>query len=338
MAVLRPNPWADYPHPEMLPPVIVNEPSLPLVSIVTPSYNQGPFIRATIESVLTQDYPNIEYWVIDGGSTDGTVSILREYEHDPRFHWISERDRGQSDAINKGWSRCRGDIIAWLNSDDLYLSGAIKQQAIFLQVHPNIDIVYGNAVAIDTHGQHMYRLWSREYSRYVLLRCCFIHQPTVFLRRRTIERNGPVDRSFTYTMDYDYWLRASLHSSFAYNPVEVAAFRLHDASKSVAMVTQFNPESERAVRRFFEQELVPESLSRKRNRIYADLLLRLSVNCARVNDKMGALSYLRRSFSYSLFRPRLFWALLALCDATGKWHLSRNLTEIWNRFQAKEAK
>src|SRR6266498_4984769 len=95
---------------------------MPLVSIVTPSYNFGGFIRATIESVLTQDYPNIEYWVIDGGSTDGTVSILTEYEHDPRFHWISERDRGQSDAINKGWSRCRGDIIAWLNSDDLYLS------------------------------------------------------------------------------------------------------------------------------------------------------------------------------------------------------------------------
>ncbi len=108
MLAVHHNLWADHPTPERLPPIVMNDPALPLVSIVTPSYNQGRFIRATIESVLTQDYPNIEYWVIDGGSTDETVSILREYEHDPRFHWLSEPDKGQSDAVNKGWSRCRG--------------------------------------------------------------------------------------------------------------------------------------------------------------------------------------------------------------------------------------
>src|SRR5262245_18584250 len=110
MADSHHNLWADDPTPEDPPPVVVDDPSMPLVSVVTPSYNQGHFIRETIESVFAQDYPNIEYWVVDGGSTDETLSILRSYDHDPRFHWISERDQGQSDAINKGWSRCRGDI------------------------------------------------------------------------------------------------------------------------------------------------------------------------------------------------------------------------------------
>src|SRR4051794_35419687 len=100
----------------------------PLVSIVTPSYNQGQFIRETIDSVLSQDYPNLEYWVIDAASTDQTLDVLRDYERDPRFHWISEADRGQSDAINKGWNRCQGSILAWLCSDDLYCPGAIKTQ------------------------------------------------------------------------------------------------------------------------------------------------------------------------------------------------------------------
>src|SRR5262245_26632601 len=102
-------------------PAALDDPSLPLVSIVTPSYNQGAFIRETIESVLSQDYPKIEYWVIDGGSTDETIAILKHFEQDPRFHWMSERDQGQSDAVNKGWSRSRGEIFGWLNSDDIYM-------------------------------------------------------------------------------------------------------------------------------------------------------------------------------------------------------------------------
>src|SRR4051812_10184477 len=127
--------WGNYPLPEQLPAPVIGDPALPLVSIVTPSYNQGRFIRETINSVLSQDYPNVEYWVIDGGSTDETITILREYEHDARFHWISEPDRGQSDAINKGWRRSRGEILAWLNSDDTYLPGAIRAHVQALRQH-----------------------------------------------------------------------------------------------------------------------------------------------------------------------------------------------------------
>jgi glycosyltransferase involved in cell wall biosynthesis len=338
MAASHHNLWADYPKPDNLPPTVVSDPRLPLVSIVTPSYNQGRFIRETIDSVLCQDYPNIEYWVIDGGSTDETLSVLSEYEHDPRFHWISEPDQGQSDAINKGWSRCRGDILAWLNSDDLYLPGAIRSQMAFLQSHPDVDIVYGNASTIDTHGRRIGAIWSRRFVQRELLRRCFISQPTVFLRRGAIDRNGPLDPSFHYTMDYDYWLRASFHSSFAYNPAIIAAFRFHDTSKTVTTVMRFNPESERAIERFFAQATVPAALRQQYNRVYADLMLRLSVNCAKADDTANALRYLHRSISYQLFRPRLFWALLALFDVSGKWSLSRYLINIWNRFQAKEAR
>ena len=115
----------------------------PTVSIVTPSFNQGRFIRETIESVLSQDYPAIEYMVIDGGSTDETVSILKSYGN--RIFWISEPDSGQSDAINKGWKRATGEILTWLNSDDVYLPGAIAKAADYLQRHPNVGVVYGDA-------------------------------------------------------------------------------------------------------------------------------------------------------------------------------------------------
>src|SRR5260221_5302272 len=130
------------------------EPYSRLVSIVTPSYNQGKFIRETIESVLTQDYANIEYWVIDGGSTDETLGILQQYENDPRFHWISEPDKGQSDAINKGWSRCQGDVLAWLCSDDLYCPGAIRTQVDYLLSHPDVDAVYGDVLFVDVDNRY----------------------------------------------------------------------------------------------------------------------------------------------------------------------------------------
>jgi glycosyltransferase involved in cell wall biosynthesis len=337
MASIPLSRWADYPAPDNLPPAPIADAALPLVSVVTPSYNQGRYIRATIESVLSQDYPNLEYWVIDGGSTDETLDILREYAGDPRLHWLSESDHGQSDAINKGWSRCRGDILAWLNSDDLYLPGAIRSQVAFLQAHPSVDAVYGNAQTIDEQGREVGVIWGRPFSQYELARLCYIPQPATFLRRRLIEQTGPVDTELHYTMDYDYWLRASLWGVFAYHPSAIAAFRFHDSSKTVATIASFAPESEQVVKRFVAQDAVSVQVARRRNRILADLMLRLSVQSARAGDTRHAFSYLRRSFAYHLFRPRLLWALVALIDAAGGWSVSRNLSELWNCTRAKEA-
>ena len=165
----------------------------PLISIVTPSYNQGQFIRETIESVLGQSYDKIEYIVMDGGSTDETVSILREYENDPRFQWISEKDRGQSDAINKGWRLCQGDILAWLNSDDTYCADALQLVADAFVHHPDAVGVYGECLYTDAAGVPWRETFQGEVTREAVLNLsCYIDQPTVFVKADRIKKVGMV--------------------------------------------------------------------------------------------------------------------------------------------------
>ncbi|MEP7288286.1 MAG: glycosyltransferase family 2 protein [Chloroflexota bacterium] len=327
--------WDRYPIPAHLPDVHIRDSSLPLVSIVTPSFNQGKFIRETIESVLTQDYPNIEYWVIDGGSSDETLGILRDYESDPRFHWISEPDSGQSDAINKGWSRCRGDILAWLCSDDLYFAGAIRAQVDYLLAHPDVDAVYSDALYIDVKGNPVRKYWARKFSQYELLRICFIPQPTVFLRRTLIERIGTVNPSLHYALDYEYWLRASLNGVFAYSSADIAKYRLHDDSKTVAASIQFNPEIERIITGFFEYDNVPPPIRQKSNSLLADLQLEMAINAARVNQMALALRHWQASMNYRLVRPRLFWLLLTIIEAKTHVPVANILTDRWLRFRSK---
>ncbi len=203
----------------------------PTVSIVTPSFNQGRFIRETIESVLSQDYPAIEYMVIDGGSTDETVSILKSYGN--RIFWISEPDSGQSDAINKGWKRATGEILTWLNSDDVYLPGAIAKAADYLQRHPNVGVVYGDAFHISGEGTFLGRFPSEPFSKDRLKETCFIAQPAAFVRRRVLEHVGVVRESLRYCMDYDLWIRISKHYPLEYVPIPVANVRMHRDCKTV---------------------------------------------------------------------------------------------------------
>jgi glycosyltransferase involved in cell wall biosynthesis len=226
--------WDAYPIPNYLPPTIINDPALPLVSVVTPSYNQGLFIRETIESVLSQDYPNLEYWVIDGGSTDETLAILAEYEHDPRFHWISEPDRGQADAVNKGWVRCRGSVFGWLNSDDTYLPGAIRAQVDALQQHPDVGLVYGDAVYIDEQSNpgDLYR--TRTFNRRRFLHVSAIAQPSAFLRRELVEQHGLLRIHLHYALDFEFFTRLMWHTQFWFHQRTIATFRLHPAAKTVS--------------------------------------------------------------------------------------------------------
>jgi glycosyltransferase involved in cell wall biosynthesis len=327
--------WATYPVPENLPPVVIGDPSLPLVSIVTPSYNQGRFIRETIESVLTQDYPNIEYWVIDGGSTDKTVDVLREYEHDLRFHWISEPDKGQSDAINKGWSRCRGDVLAWLCSDDVYCPGAFRTQLSFLQAHPEVDAVYADSIFVTENGSPVWTFRARKFSQYELLRANIISQPTIFLRRSLVERTGPLNIHLHFAMDYDYWLRASVHSVFSYVPGVVAKYRLHSDSKTVAKAAQFFPEFETLVEQFFQREDISPELRRQRETIYADFMLLIGTSYAKLGQITGATDYLRKSLRYRLLRPRLLWWFVYVLEATTRIRFSTMLVENWLRLRSK---
>ncbi|HEX4054877.1 MAG TPA: glycosyltransferase family 2 protein [Tepidisphaeraceae bacterium] len=205
---------------------------LPSVSIVTPTLGQAAFIEATIQSVLEQDYPRLEYFVADGGSTDGTLDLLRKY--DSRLRWISQPDHGQADAINKGFAQTTGEILAWLNSDDTYAPGAVSAAANFFAAHPEVGVVYGNADFIDAAGHRIGRCQNIEpFSRHRLLYYSdFLVQPAVFFRRSVFESAGGLDPSLCWSMDYDLWLKLSTRTQFAFIPRVLANYRWLDTSKT----------------------------------------------------------------------------------------------------------
>ena len=217
-------------------PLLVPAPALPLVSIVTPSYNQGHFIRQTIESVLGQDYPNIEYWVVDGGSADETVAILREYAGDPRFHWMSEPDGGQGDAINKGVRLTHGDLLAWLNADDIYLPGAVSRAVQALQDHPEAALVYGHAALIDRAGAVVEACaYVEPFSlRRLIHYGDFIMQPAAFFRRGPFLEVGGLNPSLHYSLDYDLWIKLALRYPVHYLPQVLARARIYPETKTAS--------------------------------------------------------------------------------------------------------
>jgi len=208
-----------------------SSPTQPLVSIVTPSLNMGRFIEETIRSVLAQDYPNVEYIVIDGGSTDGTIEILKRYEG--RLRYLSEPDRGQSDAVNKGFQQSRGAIFSFLNADDTLLAGAISAVARAFSENPDAGVIYGNAwhVAEDGSGIGPYPV--EPFNAANLARRCFICQPAAFLRREVFAEVGMLDANLRYAMDYDLWIRVARRYPMKKIDAYLATSRLHASSKTM---------------------------------------------------------------------------------------------------------
>jgi glycosyltransferase involved in cell wall biosynthesis len=202
------------------------------ISIVTPSYNQGKYIERTIRSVLSQDVRGLEYAVIDGGSADETISILKRYED--RFFWISERDRGPSDAINKGFRRSIGPVLGWLNSDDIYYQGALRTVLEFFDENPDVDVMYGDTQCIDENDELIEKYPTEDWNWERLKEMCFISQPAAFFRRRVFDEYGPLDAGVR-CMDYEYWLRLGKNGvRFAHLPQILAASRLHKEAFTVA--------------------------------------------------------------------------------------------------------
>ena len=231
----------------------MNQNDLPFVSIITPSFNQARYIEATIQSVLSQDYPNIEYLIVDGGSTDGTVEIIKKYQgrggvtpslQGHHIHWwVSEPDKGQTDAINKGFGRAQGQILAWLNSDDTYESGAVSAAVKYLLEYPHVGMVYGDCNFINEEGRVIGKFGSAQ-TDYRLLRQGYVHIPqqTMFFRAEWWKRVGPLDPSFYFAMDYDLWTRLAAHTELKYVPQTWANFRLHTTGKTIAADDRCWPE------------------------------------------------------------------------------------------------
>jgi len=218
-------------------------PSFPLVSIITPSFNQAEFLRRTIDSVLSQDYPNLEYIIIDGGSTDGSQDIIKEYQ-DRLAYWESSPDKGQTDAINKGFAKAAGKYLAWLNSDDIYHPGAISEAVAYLETHPGVGLVYGDCTFIDARDRTI-GCFPAAQTDYERLRRGYVHIPqqASFFRAALWQEVGPLDPSFYFAMDYDLWVRLAKEAPLVYLPGLVwASFRLHGDAKTIAADAQCWPE------------------------------------------------------------------------------------------------
>lgn len=217
--------------------------ALPTVSIVTPSFNQARFLEAAIQSALSQDYPRIEYIIVDGGSTDGSLDIIQKYA-DRLAWWVSEKDRGQTDAINKGFARASGQIFAWINSDDTYEPRAVGQAVRFLLDHPEVGMVYADCNYINEQGRVIGKFPAAQ-TDLPRLRRGYVHIPqqTMFFRAELWKQVGPLDPSFYFAMDYDLWTRIAARAELRYLAGQTwANFRIHASGKTVAADDRCWPE------------------------------------------------------------------------------------------------
>ncbi len=243
----------------------------PLVSLVTPSYNQAEFLEQTIRSVLNQDYPHIEYLVIDGGSSDGSIEIIQRYADHLAF-WVSEPDRGQAEAINKGLRRVQGQIIGWLNSDDILLPGTVRLAVETFSRHPQIDVFYGHLERIDADGRLVPTPSLPKdritFSKAGVIGECLVNQPGSFWRQEVMAKAGLLDESLHYNMDYEYWIRLALEGAVFHRvPDTVALFRLSEQSKTVGQSAHIALEQLSILEHTLKLEDLPGKLGLSQNNI-----------------------------------------------------------------------
>lgn len=259
---------------------------LPSLSIITPSYNHAEFIERTIRSVIEQDYPRLEYLVLDGASRDGTVDILQRYASKLRFE--SKKDGGQTAALNEGFAKTSGEIVAWLNSDDEYAPGALATVGRFFAEHPEVEWLYGRCPIIDRQSRpsgvwitRYKEFWQRRYSYRRLLIENFIPQPAVFFRRRLLERVGTLETAYHNAFDYHLWVRMGAVAQPAHLDRELAYFRVIDESKT----------SSNFVRSFTEELDAARRVAAGKHPV---LMLLHAVNRYKLSGTYYALAQLRR--------------------------------------------
>lgn len=218
----------------------------PLVSIVTPSYNQAAFLEQTMLSVLNQDYPNIEYLVADGGSTDGSVEIIKKYAKKLTW-WVSEKDKGQADGINKGLAQAKGELIAWVNSDDYYQPGAVSAAVAALQANPEAGFVFGDVQVVDKDSRILNNLQYGDWHLEDLMTFHIIGQPAVFMRRSVLEKAGYLDLDYHFMLDHQLWLRLGLQAGMKYVPQLWAGAHYYEGCKNLSQAAEFGKEAFRIV-------------------------------------------------------------------------------------------
>ncbi|CAN5890445.1 hypothetical protein BH11VER1_BH11VER1_00560 [soil metagenome] len=269
--------------PDRIPQARTAAGSLPKISIVTPSYNQARYLEETMLSILDQNYPNLEYLVMDGGSNDGSVEIIKK--HQTRLtHWQSAPDGGQAAAVRDGLNRATGDIMAWLNSDDLFMPGSLHHVADYFARHPEVDLVYGNRIVINEKSYDVGRWVLPAHDGELLMWADFIPQETMFWRRSVYEKIGGMDGSFQFALDWDILLRfQKAGARMVRLPYFLGAFRIHSEQKNAVTIgTAGYPEMQLLRRRELGDEFNRGGLAKRVNRaqfkaVILTMLMRLGI-------------------------------------------------------------
>lgn len=240
---------------------MVSEDSYPKISIVTPSYNQGQFLEETIKSVLNQNYPNLEYIVIDGGSTDNSVDIIKKYE-DQLTYWVSEPDDGQADAVNKGFAQASGEILAWQNSDDIYASDVFQIVGNYFKNNPDVYMIYGDYCYIDGKSKIFSCRRLPEFKMRRFLNGIGIPpQPVVFFRREALERCGYLDTSLKHCMDLDLYIRIGRSFKVKHIDTVLGYFRIHQGSKTISLREEQFEEMKQVRDSYMKKNIINQAIS-----------------------------------------------------------------------------
>jgi glycosyltransferase involved in cell wall biosynthesis len=299
-------PWIEETSP--LPDIMPDGKPWPRISIITPSYNQGQFIEETIRSVLLQGYPNLEYIIIDGGSTDNSVEVIKKYERWLAY-WVSEPDKGQSAAINKGWKKSTGEILAWLNSDDLYFPHALNTIVKYFSMNPDSLVVYGNCDVLAKNGKRIDSIRNVPFNAYRLLYFNYIPQPSLFLRKRIFDKVELLDSALHYIMDWDLLLRVAItlkKKEIGYFPKTLSCLRMYHGCKTVSASFKIIQELQKVYDKLASKPIPPRGAFGERKKFKYFLFQNMGRRYYERHDINKARRAFYKAFCYNPFSLPLF--------------------------------
>lgn len=269
---------------------------IPLVSIITPSYNKGPFIEETILSIKNQNYPNLEHIIIDGGSSDNSIEIIKKYHGTYNMKWVSEHDEGQSDAINKGWGMANGEILGYLNADDTYMPWTIESAVKHLMENPNVCMVYGDCNIINEDNNILNHHQAREFNLKEIVMGISAPTPTLIFHRELLNYVGLLEQNLCISWDCEFWLRVGLNFKVQRIPVVLTNFRFYPGTKCASESFKSYPERLYILNKLFSYSTIPNEIEIVRGQAYSYAYFECGISFLKQCQIGQALKALLKSF------------------------------------------